>query len=186
MAINPPSDIVLDVLKAADPARLAVAEQRLNALRASDAAPPDFAASLDQAASAMNGAGADARNRLQSVGATDSKMARQKVEFEAMILNNLVTEIIPKSSDSMFGKGFAGDMWRSMLADQIAHQIARAGTLGIAKRLFASHPVGGAQAYGVTGADSAAPSRMKTSEAASVSGASAGGLTAPARQDEAG
>jgi Rod binding domain-containing protein len=32
-------------------------------------------------------------------------------------------------------------MWKSMLADQISRQIAKSGSLGIAKRLFAAHPL---------------------------------------------
>jgi Rod binding domain-containing protein len=36
----------------------------------------------------------------------------------------------------------AGDMWRSMLADQVSTQIAKSGKLGLARRLFSTHEVG--------------------------------------------
>jgi Rod binding domain-containing protein len=38
------------------------------------------------------------------------------------------------------GSGTAGKMWKSMLAEKIAAEIARTGTLGIAKQL-ASGPI---------------------------------------------
>ncbi len=40
----------------------------------------------------------------------------------------------------MYGKGNAGGIWKSMLAEQIGTQIAKAGGIGIAKMLNASHP----------------------------------------------
>jgi len=47
--------------------------------------------------------------------------------------------MLPKDSSNVFGQGTAGDMWRSMLAEQVAQQIAKSGALGLAKRLFATH-----------------------------------------------
>jgi Rod binding domain-containing protein len=35
-------------------------------------------------------------------------------------------------------------MWKSMLADQLSRQIAKSGTLGIARRLFEAHPLSAA------------------------------------------
>ena len=138
MAINPPSDLILDVLKAADPVRSAAAEQRLSALRAAHMEPSgDFAASLE--ATRPDFAAADARARLEAVGPTIDKAARQRIDFEAMILASFVGEIMPKSKDGPFSSGFAGDMWRSVMADQIARQIAKSGSIGIAKHLFATH-----------------------------------------------
>jgi Rod binding domain-containing protein len=37
-------------------------------------------------------------------------------------------------------------MWKSMLADQVAHQIAKSGRLGLATRLFNSHPLSAGEA----------------------------------------
>src|SRR5262249_32091312 len=139
--------------------------------RAADS-PADFAATLDAAA-------ADARARLEPVGATADKTARQMIEFESMILGSFVNEMIPKEKSGLVGTGFAGDMWRSTLAAKTAHQVARSGSLGIATRLFAAHALGhgSGQAFGSTSADSATPALSHTNEAASVSGAAAGGMT---------
>jgi peptidoglycan hydrolase FlgJ len=52
--------------------------------------------------------------------------------------------MFPKDTPSAFGEGYAGDMWRSMLAERVADQIAASGRLGLASRLFANHPLPGA------------------------------------------
>jgi Rod binding domain-containing protein len=148
VAINPPSDIVLDVLNAADPTRAEAATQRLNALAAGApaSAAEDFAKALDAAErSSAKGVSslvgmADARSKLLNKNAAEAVKAKNaQVEFEATLLNNLVGEMLPKDASGVYGQGTAGDMWRSMMGDQIAHQIAKSGELGIAKRLFANH-----------------------------------------------
>jgi Rod binding domain-containing protein len=50
-----------------------------------------------------------------------------------------VGELLPKGAGAVFGQGTAGDMWRSMLAEQVSLQIAKSGKLGLARRLFATH-----------------------------------------------
>ena len=64
------------------------------------------------------------------------------------MLNSFVNEMLPKDAESVFGQGLAGDMWKSMLADQVSRQIAKSGALGIAKRLFAAHPLSAAACAG--------------------------------------
>jgi len=154
MAIDPSSDIVLDVAKAADPARAAAVAQRLNALGATagaGAGAADFADTLAATAPTIANApsSADARARFAAEAATttnavDEKAAKARTDFEAVMLNNFVSEMLPKDASSIFGQGLAGDMWKSMLADQVSKQIAKSDTLGIAKRLFANHPLGAA------------------------------------------
>lgn len=153
MAIKPSSDIVLEVLKAADPARAQAATQRLVAL--GDGGPDaadDFARALDAAAppplagvgAAANAAGM--RDRLARIGGaltSDQKAAKVEVEFEASMLKTFVEAILPKDQSSYYGQGAAGDIWKGMLADQIAKQIAKSGAFGISKRIFATHPLPG-------------------------------------------
>ena len=57
------------------------------------------------------------------------------------MLNSFVSELLPKDTGEVFGQGMAGDMWRSMLAEQVSTQIAKSGKLGLARRLFATHEV---------------------------------------------
>ena len=150
MAIDASSDIVLEVAKAADPTRAAAVAQRLNALSGAAAADAtDFADTLAATAPAVpNGpSGADARARFAAAAeATDEKAAKVKTGFEAVMLNSFVSEMMPKDTSSVFGQGLAGDMWKSMLADQVSRQMAKTDTLGIAKRLFATHPLAASDA----------------------------------------
>jgi flagellar protein FlgJ len=162
MAIKPSSDIILDVLKAADPVRAQAAAQRLSALGAAsadeaddftkvlDASAPSSPIRADCAANAAN-----MRDRLASLNldsAEDQKAARTQVAFEASILKTFVDAILPKDETSVYGQGTAGDIWKSMLADQIAKQIAKSGAFGISKKLFATHPLPGHPATVASGA----------------------------------
>jgi flagellar protein FlgJ len=144
MAIKPSSDIILEVLKAADPLRAQAATQRLAALGAASAdAADDFTKVLDATEQSPVGG---LRDRLPGVSldaANDQKAARVQVEFEASILKTFVDAILPKDETNVYGQGTAGDIWKSMLADQIAKQIAKSGAFGISTRLFATHPLPG-------------------------------------------
>ncbi len=84
---------------------------------------------------------------LQSRGAIDnaaglSRKAAIKADtyqqFEALILKQFVEAMLPKDTESVYGSGFTGSAWKSMLADKIAAVIAKRGSLGIAKELFAT------------------------------------------------
>ncbi len=148
MAFNPRTDVVLEVLSAADPSRASLAAQRLNALAGSNAPAADFAASVDLAAGAATAttspvaSAADARSRLTEAPGGPDKLGQAKTQFEAMMLSSFVGELLPKDTGEVFGQGMAGDMWRSMLAEQVSMQIAKSGKLGLARRLFATHEVG--------------------------------------------
>src|SRR5882724_7076695 len=100
MAIKPSSDIVLDVLKAADPVRAQAAAQRLSALGAANLDAPDEFTKVLEAAQQAPVADSDIvtdaanmRDRLQNLDAgamNDLKAARTQVEFEASILKSFV------------------------------------------------------------------------------------------------
>ena len=145
MAFNPRTDVVMEVLSAADPSRASFAAQRLSALAGSNAPAPDFSTDLERAASAATTVPppltnvADARSRLSELPSGPDKLGQAKTQFEAMMLNSFVSELLPKDASSVFGQGTAGDMWRSMLAEQVSLQIAKSGKLGLARRLFATH-----------------------------------------------
>ena len=150
MAINPPSDIVLDVLNAADPSRAEAVTERLNALGAGKApagASEDFAKALAATAPASTSADsavlalADARGRFLNKDIFHTQKAKQaQVDFEATLLNNFVSEILPKDAPGVFGQGTAGDVWRSMLGDQIARQ--HAAMRGFERDHFLGHGLG--------------------------------------------
>jgi Rod binding domain-containing protein len=82
--------------------------------------------------------------------------------MEAFFLQSAVEEMLPKEAESVYGSGFAGDVWKSMLAEQIAAEIAKSTKFGIAEMLagkhFASAPGRGAPTTSsVSGKTEAAP-----------------------------
>ena len=144
MAFSPKTDVILEVASAADPSRASLAAQRLNAIAGSNATPADFVSSLNQVAGVVSApppipGGADARSRLAEAASGPEKLGKAKTQFEAMMLSSFVSELLPKDTGEVFGQGMAGDMWRSMLAEQVSTQIAKSGKLGLARRLFATH-----------------------------------------------
>jgi flagellar protein FlgJ len=144
MAFNPRSDIVQEVMNAADPSRAGMAAERLASLGQASGAKGDFAADLVRAsASSLPPASSDglsnARAALASATGAADPASRAKLEFETMLTNSFVQEILPKDTSGVYGQGYAGDMWRSMLSEQVSRQIAKSGALGLSRRLFATH-----------------------------------------------
>jgi len=56
--------------------------------------------------------------------------------FEAMVLQTFIQNMLPKDGASVYGKGLAGDMWKSLLAEKVADSIAERGGIGIADRVL--------------------------------------------------
>jgi hypothetical protein len=145
MAISPPSDIVNDVARAADPARYQAAAQKLL-----DGAPIVDGASFEDAVKSVAGqplmtSGVytlrnSLRNDAESASAARTKKAHQ--EFEAYILQTFVESMLPKDAENTYGKGNAGSIWKSMMAEQIGAQISRVGGIGIAKQLLGAREGG--------------------------------------------
>ena len=61
--------------------------------------------------------------------------ASPEQRFEAFLLQKFVSEMLPGNAESFFGKGNAGEIWKSLLAEQLGEQIAQSGVTGIAERL---------------------------------------------------
>lgn len=132
MAISPPSDIVLDVARAVEPTNLEAARAQL-ARRAggASASGPVGTFSLDEAASAAG----------PSLGrkATPESDAVSYKRFESMVLQTFIQNMLPKDAELVYGKGMAGDMWKSLTAGKLADVMAERGGIGIADRLLADH-----------------------------------------------
>jgi peptidoglycan hydrolase FlgJ len=61
-------------------------------------------------------------------------------QFEAFVLQTFIQSMFPKDASHVFGEGIAGSYWSSMLAEQIAGQMAKSGGIGIAGQIASSHP----------------------------------------------
>jgi hypothetical protein len=46
--------------------------------------------------------------------------------------------MLPKNATNVYGKGTAGEVWRSMLAERIGEELAKSGQIGVAERLESS------------------------------------------------
>jgi hypothetical protein len=153
MIVTSTPDVVLDVLEAADPVAQREATVKLDALKSSEV---DFAASLDSQVDKAKATATAAGDQLSSdiaradIGASNAAAPVRVIKaasssdvyrkFEAFVLQVFVDSMLPKESQDVFGKGTAGSIWRSMLAEQLGNQLAQGKGVGIAKQLAAAHP----------------------------------------------
>jgi hypothetical protein len=160
VSIRPPSDIVLDVANAADPASSAAATERL-AKAAGDTSKSDsdfsnVMAEVEQEPPVAMAANAGApvpiplavpahvtasplltqphfSEASQASAAPGSADAKVYQGFQAVLLQNVLSMMLPESSD-FFGEGSAGEIWRSMLAEQLGDSLSKKMDLGIMPR----------------------------------------------------
>lgn len=117
MAISLPTDIVLDVARAASPDAVETAKAALT----------------------RRGSGVQA-----AAGEKDAN-----VKFEAMVLGSFMENMMPKQAEAVYGGGLAGDMWQSLMAQQLGDVLAARGGIGIAERLLKDRYVEGETAQAV-------------------------------------
>ncbi|WP_438750162.1 rod-binding protein [Pararhizobium sp. O133] len=143
MAISPPSDLVLDVVRAADPAEVQEAQARLKANRAAFQATSlaengnGFANTVAVLQNSPTNSLGDINNRAEA-----KKIPETYRKFEAMVLQNFVKSMLPAESEEVYGKGTAGDIWKSMMAEQIGNTMAKGDGIGIAKSMVTDRIVG--------------------------------------------
>jgi Rod binding domain-containing protein len=77
-------------------------------------------------------------------------------KFEAAVLQNFMQSMMPKDSEAVYGKGLAGDMWKSELAKQLGTVLADRGGIGIANRLLKDHYMVGDKKIPLAGASEGA------------------------------
>lgn len=136
MAISIATDLILDVVRAADPAIAGKTEAMLEMAAArkteKTARTPEFARQVSSAGPAEEGLAA----KLQPEPLGKSAVPESYMRFEAMVLQSFVQSMLPADSEEFFGKGTAGDIWRGMMAEQLGTVLAKGGGIGIAERLF--------------------------------------------------
>jgi len=141
LAISPPSDIVLDVARAAEPMTLETARAKLASRTA--------AAGAGLAETFSVG---DLRNSpLAGDTSVDEPTPKSYVDFEAMVLQSFVQSMMPKEAEKVYGEGMAGDMWKSMMSQQLGTVIADRGGIGIADSLLKGHYMEGETKVAMTG-----------------------------------
>lgn len=137
MSIRPPSDIILDVAQAAGPAKAHAAIEKLisgTAQTGEDSA-TDFTTALEAIKGVRRGPGPFALGPMPSAYQSAAPDAGTKAYegLEQLVLKGLLETMLPKDAGTIFGRGAAGDIWRSMLADELAAGLGRTIDLGLAK-----------------------------------------------------
>ena len=137
MAISISSDLLLDVARAADPGRVAKASAELNnGVPVGDVADvagttprrsPSFSSYLNQQVSM----------RMPAAGSNAPLSPEKKAanELETLLLQQMIETMLPKSDGPAFGKGTAGAVWRSMMAEHVARQVTASGEINLAQIL---------------------------------------------------
>ena len=138
MAISPPSDLVLDVVNAADPMQVTAAREKLRAVGAAREASV-LTASNAGFASAINSL--DTPESKAGFGKVQAAVDHSKVpetyrKFEASVLSTMIQSMMPSESEQVFGKGSAGEFWKSMMSEQMADAVSRRGGIGIAEQVY--------------------------------------------------
>lgn len=133
MAINPPSDLVMDVARAADPQAYRLAAERLKSISASTG---PVSADTDTGSNFVSFSESLASGvRFNPQAASTVNPAYRK--FEAFMLQSFVQSMFTSDTTATFGKGIAGEYWKSMMAEAMANKMADTGGVGIAKMLEA-------------------------------------------------
>jgi hypothetical protein len=148
---NASTDIVLGVALAADPEKYRAAVERLRGMGAelSMATSTDFQALLASVEEARASANSPSSAAVVAAPRIATLPARQPqstgdafAQLEAFVLQSFIQSMLPKNAAHVFGKGSAGEIWKSMLAEKLGHEVARSGQLGIAARLMSASAAG--------------------------------------------
>jgi Rod binding domain-containing protein len=124
MAISLATDIVMDVLKAAEPSTAEAAHTRLKQMSSAGPVSEPFSSHLSA-----------------NVSATPEKSADAEAyrKFESLVLGNFIETMLPEDTESVYGGGLSGGMWKSIMAQHLGEAVAERGGIGIANRLLADH-----------------------------------------------
>ena len=167
MAVTLPSDLIADVMRAADPARMKTAAARL----ADDDQPSivfanvmegvertkrvrdrtdDLIADVLGAADRMKVAAAEKRLSGDTPASVLAQTGQDETykAFEQMVLRNMFESMMPSAESGIYGEGASAGIWRSLANDQLAGVYADWGGLGIARTLSGSVPESGVSARG--------------------------------------
>lgn len=150
MAVDFPSDLILDVARAADPAKAKSVAARLSGASAAD----DAATAIADAAKI---------GRHLSRVHQSKKPEESAKEFEALLVANMIKDMMGNSEteESFFGGGFSGDVWKSMLAEQIAGQVVKSADFGVADKIAKYYVRDGDNVAAVAGVTDAAAAPLE-------------------------
>lgn len=172
---NSPPDIVLGVALAADPQKYRAAVERLRRMSADAAAganfdPTAFSTSVESARpDTENPAPVSTPPRIANLSPRQAGKAGQAFgQLEAFVLQSFIQAMLPKDAQHVFGKGTAGEIWKSMLAEKLGNEIAKSGQIGIAQRLASASAAAASRAAITSGAGAATLPQLPSASVASA------------------
>lgn len=139
MAIATSGDLILDVVRAADPASAEAARAKLAAF-AGKAEAAQFSVAARTPGSAPTG-NAPAGNAPDGLPETRRATPEAFAKFEAMVLQTFIQSMLPQDNEAVYGEGMAGEMWQALLAEQLGAAMAKRGGIGIADHILRDHYV---------------------------------------------
>lgn len=136
MAVTLSSDLIMDVMRNADPVRRNAAIAKLESAGQSADGQVAFQGVVDALEPEIVSASGPALYLPFAEGRSATKEAETPYQgFERMVLRNLFETLLPDSESGSFGSGPAAGVWRSMAADQMAGVYAASGGIGLARML---------------------------------------------------
>jgi len=123
MAINPLSDIVLDVARAVDPQSYRASVEKLQ--KPHDASSTNR---FDDVQTSLTMAAMRPPVRVQD----QEKLENPHRKFEAFMLQSLIMDMFSSDTSSVFGQGAGAEFWKGMLVEKMADEMAQNGGIGIA------------------------------------------------------
>ena len=153
MSISPPSDIILDVVNAANPVKQLAAVNRLEKLAQGRSVQPAPSASFvkvlknqetAQVAPAKSihsqekNTVADSKSlptatREVLVNKMETPLEKAHRKLEGVFLQGMINSMLSGQKGTMYGKGIAGSYWKSFMAEAIANQLVKGKGIGIAE-----------------------------------------------------
>lgn len=135
MALELTSDIIMNVMLAADPAQRQIAQSRLENM--GEIGGPRFSDAMQETSDLAVNANSEMEFEQARLAPLEENRAESNVTdpyqgFEQIVLRNLFEVMLPKADSGAFGEGPSAGIWRSMTADQLATAYSSAGGVGIA------------------------------------------------------
>ena len=138
MAVSLVTDIVMDVIKAAEPSSAQAAHAKLVQMSGAAKSSEPFSAHV----------GANVLSQPHQ--SADAEAYRK---FESLVLGGFIQTMLPDETQSVYGGGLSGDMWKSILAQHLGDAVSERGGIGIANRLLADQYREGREVVPLVGAN---------------------------------
>ena len=138
MAVSLVTDIVMDVIKAAEPSSAQAAHAKLVQMSGAAKSSEPFSAHV----------GANVLSQPHQ--SADAEAYRK---FESLVLGSFIQTMLPDDTQSVYGGGLSGDMWKSILAQHLGDAVSERGGIGIANRLLADQYREGREVVPLVGAN---------------------------------